>query len=743
MKYVDLIVDLPVENVDKSFTYHVPEELKSEVELGKKVVVSFRRQKIEGYVIEEREEVDFDTKPIIDLASPYVFFDQELLELAKWMARYYQCYLISAIKAIVPSGKNQVKTKRVVNLNQSAAETKKTVSRLESKAPKQTEVLNYLLANPEEKLTTTELAERANTSPGTIRRLKEKDLVSYSREEVKRIPYGEHNFSATAPFELTADQTAVFAQLKAALTEEEAETILLKGVTGSGKTEIYLQAIRKVIAGGGAAIVLIPEISLTPQTINRFKSRFGDQVAVLHSQLSAGERFDEWRRIKEGAAQIVVGARSAIFAPVKNLELIVIDEEHETTYKQENHPKYHAREAAIKRANAHQAVTLLGTATPSLESYYRTQQGDYKLLTLPDRIDDRPLPEVEIIDMREELKAGNRTMVSRQLKTELEKRLEAGEQSIIFLNRRGFSTFVQCRECGYVMECEHCDISLTYHEREQILKCHYCNYTTKVPDVCPDCGSKYIKHFGIGTQQVEEVLSEIFPTAEVVRMDRDTTTRKGSYRKILSRFKQGEIDILVGTQMVAKGHDYPNVTLVGVITADTALNLPDFRASERTFQLLAQVAGRTGRGDKGGEVVIQTYTPQHYSIQYAKEHDYQGFYNHEIVFREKSGYPPVGHLINLIVSDPEEEKTIQVAQKLGTIISSKLDTLTNKEVELMGPVPASLAKLQGEYRWQLLLKGRDLSQLREVMQEARKELEAANNFKSVKIDIDVDPLRVL
>lgn len=743
MKYVDLIVDLPVENVDKSFTYHVPEELKSEVELGKKVVVSFRRQKIEGYVIEEREEVDFDTKPIIDLASPYVFFDQELLELAKWMARYYQCYLISAIKAIVPSGKNQVKTKRVVNLNQSAAETKKTVSRLESKAPKQTEVLNYLLANPEEKLTTTELAERANTSPGTIRRLKEKDLVSYSREEVKRIPYGEHNFSATAPFELTADQTAVFAQLKAALTEEEAETILLKGVTGSGKTEIYLQAIRKVIAGGGVAIVLIPEISLTPQTINRFKSRFGDQVAVLHSQLSAGERFDEWRRIKEGAAQIVVGARSAIFAPVKNLELIVIDEEHETTYKQENHPKYHAREAAIKRANAHQAVTLLGTATPSLESYYRTQQGDYKLLTLPDRIDDRPLPEVEIIDMREELKAGNRTMVSRQLKTELEKRLEAGEQSIIFLNRRGFSTFVQCRECGYVMECEHCDISLTYHEREQILKCHYCNYTTKVPDVCPDCGSKYIKHFGIGTQQVEEVLSEIFPTAEVVRMDRDTTTRKGSYRKILSRFKQGEIDILVGTQMVAKGHDYPNVTLVGVITADTALNLPDFRASERTFQLLAQVAGRTGRGDKGGEVVIQTYTPQHYSIQYAKEHDYQGFYNHEIVFREKSGYPPVGHLINLIVSDPEEEKTIQVAQKLGTIISSKLDTLTNKEVELMGPVPASLAKLQGEYRWQLLLKGRDLSQLREVMQEARKELEAANNFKSVKIDIDVDPLRVL
>ncbi len=743
MKYVDLIVDLPVENVDKSFTYHVPEELKSEVELGKKVVVSFRRQKIEGYVIEEREEVDFDTKPIIDLASPYVFFDQELLELAKWMARYYQCYLISAIKAIVPSGKNQVKTKRVVNLNQSAAETKKTVSRLESKAPKQTEVLNYLLANPEEKLTTTELAERANTSPGTIRRLKEKDLVSYSREEVKRIPYGEHNFSATAPFELTADQTAVFAQLKAALTEKEAETILLKGVTGSGKTEIYLQAIRKVIAGGGVAIVLIPEISLTPQTINRFKSRFGDQVAVLHSQLSAGERFDEWRRIKEGAAQIVVGARSAIFAPVKNLELIVIDEEHETTYKQENHPKYHAREAAIKRANAHQAVTLLGTATPSLESYYRTQQGDYKLLTLPDRIDDRPLPEVEIIDMREELKAGNRTMVSRQLKTELEKRLEAGEQSIIFLNRRGFSTFVQCRECGYVMECEHCDISLTYHEREQILKCHYCNYTTKVPDVCPDCGSKYIKHFGIGTQQVEEVLSEIFPTAEVVRMDRDTTTRKGSYRKILSRFKQGEIDILVGTQMVAKGHDYPNVTLVGVITADTALNLPDFRASERTFQLLAQVAGRTGRGDKGGEVVIQTYTPQHYSIQYAKEHDYQGFYNHEIVFREKSGYPPVGHLINLIVSDPEEEKTIQVAQKLGTIISSKLDTLTNKEVELMGPVPASLAKLQGEYRWQLLLKGRDLSQLREVMQEARKELEAANNFKSVKIDIDVDPLRVL
>ncbi|GAB6100682.1 primosomal protein N' [Halanaerocella petrolearia] len=743
MKYVAVVVDLPVKQVDQTFTYQVPEDLRTEVEIGKKVTVPFGPRKITGYIVAEVEEVDFETKEIIKVTSPFILFNKELLELAYWMAGYYQSYLISALKAIVPSGKHKVKTKRVVQLSQSVAETKEVISQLPGQAYKQVAVLNYLIEHPDSQLITTELANKVDTSPGTIRRLVKKGLLEYTNIEIKRTPYQDANIEPTSPLTPTLEQKKALTEIKQAVSNSDSATFLLKGVTGSGKTEVYLQAIADVLAQGGEAIVLIPEIALTPQTISRFKGRFGKQVAVLHSQLSAGERFDEWRRIKEGTAKIAVGARSAIFAPFDNLELVVIDEEHETTYKQEEHPKYHAREVAVKRANLSKAVTILGTATPALESYYRAQEGDYKLLELSKRVDDRPLPEVELIDMRDELEAGNKQMLSRKLAREIERRLQNNEQTIIFLNRRGFSTFVQCRECGHVIECNNCDVSLTYFSQGERLKCNYCEESKSVPNICPDCSSSYIKYFGIGTEKVEQALNKNFPEAKVVRMDRDTTTRKGSYQKILSAFSAGKIDILVGTQMVAKGHDYPNVTLVGVITADTALNLPDFRASERTFQLLAQVAGRTGRGDKLGQVLIQSYTPEHYSIQQAKKHNYKGFYRQEIIFREEMCYPPFTHLINIIISDQEENKVIQVAQRLGECIAAQLQNIDNDTIELLGPTKAPLSKIKGKYRWQLLLKGPDLDKLRGINQQALTELEEFEKLKSVKISIDVDPLGVL
>ncbi|TDX49193.1 primosomal protein N' [Orenia marismortui] len=742
-KYVAVMVDLPVEQVDKPFTYKVPDRLKKDVEIGRRVIVPFGRRKIEGYIIDIVEEVDFDTKDVINIFTSFQFFNQELLDLAKWISEYYQCYLISALKAIVPSGKNKIKTKRVIKLAQSIAQSKEIINEMNGRAYKQIEVLSYLVENPNLLLTSTELAQKVDTTPSTIRALVDKGFILYQVEEVRRNPCSHLNFKTTKALSPTEDQQIAIKEISNSLAEEESSTILLKGVTGSGKTEVYLQAIAKVLEAGKETIVLVPEISLTPQTISRFKGRFGNQVAVLHSQLSTGERFDEWRRIKECNVKIVVGARSAVFAPFNNLGLIIIDEEHESSYKQDDHPKYHAREVAIKRAELSDAVVLLGTATPSLESYHRTQIGEYKLIELPKRVDDRPLPEVEIIDLREELKSGNKTMFSELLQEELKDRLAKGEQSMIFLNRRGFSTFVQCRECGHVMECNDCDVSLTYHANPTILQCHYCDYKEDVPNTCPNCGSIYIKYFGVGTQKVEESLKELYPEATIARMDVDTTRRKGAYQQILSSFKQGEIDILVGTQMIAKGHDFANVTLVGVITADTALNLPDFRAGERTFQLLTQVAGRTGRGDKEGKVIIQSYTPEHYSIQLAQEHDYKSFYQLEIGTREIALYPPFTHLINITMSNEDEDKVIKVSNQLGEILSAEMNKIDGEDIMLLGPVQAPLAKVRGQYRWQLLLKGKDLSQLRLLTSQALTELKDLSTLKSVRVSVDVDPLGML
>lgn len=500
-----------------------------------------------------------------------------------------------------------------------------------------------------------------------------------------------------------------------------------------------MQAMASVLGRGKQVIVLVPEISLTPQTVSRFVGRFGARVSVLHSNLSDGERYDQWQQIKSGAADIVVGPRSAIFAPFPNLGLIIIDEEHETSYKQDAaHPFYHARDVAVKRSELANCPLILGSATPSLESFYSAERGEYTRLNLPSRVSNIEMPPVEIVDMREELKRGNRTIFSRVLRRTIEERLSQGQQIILFLNRRGFSTHVFCRTCGYVERCDNCSISLTFHFHTKRMGCRHCGYERPTPQVCPECGSVYIRYFGLGTEQVEQEVVKAFPKARVKRMDADSTTRKDAHQQILDVFKAGEIDILVGTQMIAKGLDFPNVTLVGVISADTALNLPDFRAGERAFNLLTQVAGRSGRSEAGGNVIVQTYMPEHYSIQAAQGHDYLRFYREEIGYREALLYPPLSHAATILLRGEVEDEVIQIANNL----LDRLDTFKTDRfptVEIRGPVPAPLAKIRNKFRWLFLLRSGDVEELRELIQQAV----AATSPTNIDLIVDIDPMSVL
>lgn len=609
------------------------------------------------------------------------------------------------------------------------------------RAPKQGAVMNVFVnaRDDKEAFTATMLADIAETSPSTVYALETKGLLRRRLVEVYRDPYKVAT-SIKPPLTPNLDQAKALKELEVALEKEEHQVFLLRGVTGSGKTEVYLQAIANALQLGKQAIVLVPEISLTPQTVKRFKDRFGEGVAVLHSRLSMGERFDEWRRIRSGEADIVVGARSAIFAPLTNLGLIVIDEEHDQSYKQDEMPCYHARDVGIWRAKEHRALVILGSATPDVESAYGASTGKYQLLDLPHRVEDRPLPEVRVVDMRKELKSGNRTILSHDLRAAIQNRLDEGEQMMILLNRRGYATCVLCRGCGLVMECNNCRVSLTYHEPDRSVVCHYCGFTMPLPELCPECRSRYLHRFGVGTQRVEEVLGQEFPSARLLRMDFDTTRRKGAHASILSRFRRGEADILLGTQMIAKGHDFPGVTLVGVITADTALNIPDFRAGERTFQLLTQVGGRAGRGDKEGEVIIQTYTPEHYSIQAAARQDYTAFYHEELAFRRDLRYPPFSFLARLLITGPVEADVINTAEQ----VARKLELVTHakglqSEFATLGPSPAPLSLVRNRYRWHVLLKGSEIP-IRQVLDELVEELPTGSDCS---ISVDVAPSSLL
>jgi primosomal protein N' (replication factor Y) len=602
-----------------------------------------------------------------------------------------------------------------------------TSGTLEPLTARQAEIVDYL-GRAGGTMPLAELAKAMGTSPGTLKTLAKRGAIAIHPQAVRRTAVGVAS-GGPAPT-LTPHQAEVLEAIESAPAPT---TFLLHGVTGSGKTEVYLRAIADVLDRGGGAIVLVPEIALTPQTVRRFQARFGDTVAVLHSNLSDGERYDEWQRIRSGAARVVVGARSAIFAPVEALGLIIIDEEHEGSYKQDKQPRYHARAVAEARARLEGCSLILGSATPSLESYVAALSGRYSLLEMPDRVASRPLPPVAVVDMRAELKEGNRHPFSRQLARALGGALERGEQAILLMNRRGYSSFVFCRNCGFVCKCQRCAVAMTYHQSPPRLQCHYCDARAGVPDTCPACKSPYIRHFGAGTQQIEEAAAKLFPQARIVRLDRDTTSRKGAHQHYLDAFGRGEYDVLIGTQMVAKGLDFPRVTVVGVMAADGALHLPDFRAAEHTFQLLTQVAGRAGRGELPSQVVVQTYSPTHPAIVAAQAHDFQAFFHYDAPNREELRYPPFVHLANLVVAGPHLDDTHKAADDLAEELSHH-DTL-----EVLGPIPAPLAMLRGMHRFQVLVKARDLTEVRGPIQHAV----AVSMRPGVRVAVDLDPVNML
>ncbi|WP_135557630.1 primosomal protein N' [Paenibacillus cymbidii] len=617
-----------------------------------------------------------------------------------------------------------------------------------ARAKRQRDVVRYLREHPAP-IRLTELMLALEVGAGTVKELADKGFIALREVTAFRDPYANRTFARTEPLPLTAEQQRVFGAIGATLAAGEHRVFLLKGVTGSGKTEVYLQAIQRCFDKGKEAIVLVPEISLTPQMVERFKSRFGSDVAVLHSKLSNGERYDEWRKIAQGRVKMAIGARSAIFAPFARLGLIIIDEEHEASYKQEDSPKYDARDVAIERARAAGAAVVLGSATPSLESFERTLpngrdalSGAYELLEMRERVAGRPMPPVRIVDMREELKGGNRAMFSRPLYKALQERLQRGEQSVLLLNRRGYSTFVMCRTCGHTLGCPHCAISLTYHQNAGAMRCHYCGYAERQPKTCPSCESEHIRYFGTGTQRVEEELGKLFPGIRVIRMDVDTTSEKGAHEKWLTLFGDGKADVLLGTQMVAKGLDFPNVTLVGVIAADTVLHLPDFRAAERTFQLMTQVAGRAGRHRLPGEVFVQTYTPEHYSIVTAADHDYGAFAGVELDSRRQLGYPPFSRLILLTLSHENPQLLVKSAESLAGRLKELAASAAVEPgfaCDILGPVASPISRIKDRYRFQCVVKYRGTVRMSELVREAVASLDDVCRQEGLQISVDVDP----
>ncbi len=605
---------------------------------------------------------------------------------------------------------------------------------IESRAPKQAAILKEL-RDAGDPVRQAEILRRTGSSSSPVKALIEKGLAEKTRVWVRRDPFKIEGVVRSEPRTPTREQADAITMIREGLDADTPQTTLLYGVTGSGKTEVYLQSIADVLERGKTCINLVPEISLTTHLLEAYKSRFGDQVAVLHSRLSVGERHDEWRRIESGEAKIVLGARSAVFAPVSNLGLVVVDEEHEPSYKQDHSPRYSARAAAEERAREAEASVVLGSATPSIESFYRASSGEISLAVLGRRIEDRPLPEVSIVDQREEFEAGRKSIFSELLREKMTERLSRGEQVILFVNRRGYASFILCRGCGYTPRCAHCDVSLTYHAARKILKCHHCNDEQPAPTTCPQCDGIHVRQFGLGTERVEEEVRKVFPDASVLRMDSDTTTRKNAYQQMLNAFREGRANVLVGTQMIAKGLDFHNVTLVGVVSADTMLHIPDFRSAERTFQLLTQVSGRAGRGELPGEVVVQSFSPEHYAVRAAARQDYLGFYGQEIVCRRELGYPPFSRLVNITAGDPIGD----AARERLDILADLLRDSVPEGVDVLGPSPAPLAKLRGLYRYHLVVRDRGGSGIRAIVSSVIER----SGVGGAGLSLDVDPITML
>lgn len=655
--------------------------------------------------------------------------------LLKLVKKYVEAGIVTLETAV----RQQVKAKKLRMIQIENLEKLYEVKEsIQTNAIRQITLINWLIEHAEQKISAKQLLEATGVQSSVLKTIIERGAAKEFYEEVYREPENPNLQDVPIPEQLTDEQVAALNPIEKSIEHEYQETFLLHGVTGSGKTEVYLRAIEKVLAKGKDAIVLVPEISLTPQMTARFKERFGELVAVLHSALSAGEKYDEWRKIHRGEVKVVVGARSAIFAPFENIGIIILDEEHESTYKQEETPRYHARDVAIKRSEYYQCPVVLGSATPSLESYARATKNVYTLLTLKNRAKSQQLPTVEIVDMREQLKAGNRSMFSIPLAEAIRTRLERKEQMVLFLNRRGFSSFVLCRDCGTTVECPNCDISLTYHRASELLKCHYCGHEERVPTICPECESEHIRFFGTGTQKVEEEILKLFPTARIIRMDIDTTSRKGSHERLLKQFSEGEADILLGTQMIAKGLDFPNITLVGVLAADTTLHLADFRAAERTFQLLTQVSGRAGRHELPGEVFIQTYSPEHYAIELAKDQHYEPFYKMEMASRGQFGYPPFYFFTLIQFSHENVLKVSEFAKRATDFLQANLSEGTM----IIGPTAAAISRVNNRYRYQCLIKYKREEKLTETLQQLIKMYRSDWIKSGLLMTVDVDPMSI-
>ncbi|MBV8143316.1 MAG: primosomal protein N', partial [Verrucomicrobia bacterium] len=675
--------------------------------------------------------------PLTALVSEEPVLAPRMLLLARWMADYYCCPLDAAVRCTLPQVIRSGGFKRERWLSVTLPTGGNNLEQIKVRAPRQAEVLEMALqfTGP---IRWAELLEAAATSDRTIKQLVNQGWLTLQMVNAERDPSQGEEYVSTAHLRLNPGQLSILATLKEAIDQRKTKPTLLHGITGSGKTEIYLQAIQHCLDLGRGALVLVPEISLTPQTVERFKSRFARElIAVLHSHLSAGERHDEWHRLRRGAARVAIGARSAVFAPVKDLALIVVDEEHENSYKQEETPRYHARDLAVVRGQIEGCAVLLGSATPSLESYHNARIGKYELARLTARVDDRQLPLIRVIDLRQEFaKSKHPSILSRRLTQAIEDRLQKREQSILFLNRRGFASSLLCSKCGYVCECANCSIPLTFHLTENRLKCHLCGYQAVAPKKCPGCGDPGIRYSGYGTEKVIELVEKLFPTAHAARMDADTMSRKDAYRTTLGAFRSGKIDILIGTQMIAKGLDFPNVTLVGIINADIGLHIPDFRAGERTFQLLTQVAGRAGRGETPGEVFVQTATPFSPSIQFARHHDFDGFWDQEREFRERCDYPPFNHLVLIQIKSEHQRLAEFTAETLHRRFDEKIDS----SVTLHPVVPAQIERVKGFYRFQILLRTRAILRLSRTIREV---MDGLSFPDEIQVSVDVDPYQLL
>ena len=726
MQLGEIIINRPAKQLNKPLTYEIPESF-GKVPVGTRVAVPLGASREEGILVgySEMKEMPFVVKPILSVLDPTPWFSSEMLATARKLSEYYLCTFAEAL-SLFTVDKSKLKSYDRPKIEWLVPSSSFHIGLFEPRKQKQRLLAQYLIDHGPTSVTT--LRSLGFSAP-VIKQVKECSHIDVElRYEMTKTRYEDKEY--TEPIPLSEDQEHVYAPIHQCIREARSETFLLHGVTGSGKTQIYLKAVQETIQQDKIAIVLVPEIALTTQIVKRFVERFGQEVVVFHSQLTKSERYNNWERLRRKDSHIIIGARSAVFAPTEDIGLIVVDEEHDPSYKQQDMTRYDARMVARWRSEANHCPLLFGSATPSIQAYYKAQQQEYTLLSLPHRIFHQPMPKVQVIDMKEEMFYGNYSVFSASLTQLIQETLEKREQMILLLNRRGHSTFVMCRECGKTIQCPHCDISMVYHQAQQDLQCHYCDHHETVPHICPHCGSQKIKFFGTGTQKVEEELQKRFPQARIARLDQDTTSTKGASERILGDFGKGAYDILLGTQMVAKGHDFLNVTAVGVITADSVLHIPVYTAAERTFNLLTQAAGRAGRGKKSGHVVIQTYNPDHYAIIHSTNHDYESFFKEEMIGREALQYPPIGEMIQITLLDTTLPKVKERATELANTLRKASH---GQRIDILGPYENGATKIRDMYRLCIMIRGINLQQIKSYMYHS-------DIFTMPHMYIDVDPV---